>query len=185
MDKKQKFDFLFNKSKKELFKIAKSVTNNTEQAEDALQDAYLKAWKHFDNFDSSKKFENWMITIVRNTSIDSNRSRARKDIAVPFSVLSDRQKQRKVYYELEDKSSNLNHMFEKTSKVDDLYDLIEALPKDLKEIMVRYASGDSYDEISQENNLPIATITAKVHRAKKIMRKNSKNLPNRQLFHVQ
>ena len=166
MKQQEQFDKLYTISQKKLFNVAYSVTKNREQAEDVLQDAYIKAWKHFSEYDDSKKFTNWMTTIVRNTAIDSNRTKSRKDKTVTLSSLTTSKK----IFQIEDESSNPNTIMRKSGNINELYKIISTLPDDLREIMIRLASGDSYKEISEIEQLPVAVIRQKVHRAKKILR---------------
>jgi RNA polymerase sigma-70 factor (ECF subfamily) len=184
MEQKEKFDKLYSISKSKLFNIAYSVTKNKEQAEDALQDAYIKAWKHFYEYDENKKFVNWMTTIVRNTAIDFNRTKSRKENTVSLSALTSPTNSSKTIFQIEDKKSNLNTIFEKNEQINDLYELINKLPDDMKNIMIGLASGDSYAEISKNENLAVSSVRAKAHRAKKILRKYSENFHIDANYHV-
>jgi RNA polymerase sigma-70 factor (ECF subfamily) len=60
------FDNLVRRHDRKLLRIAQSVTHNREQAEDAVQEAFFKAYQKLDQFQEKAKFSNWMICIVLN-----------------------------------------------------------------------------------------------------------------------
>ncbi len=173
MNNKEKFEILFNQSKSKLYAVAYSVSHNREQAEDILQDAYVKAWKKFSEYDSNKKFENWMTTIVKNTAIDNSRHKSKKINTVSFESKPNHANNSYVM-NIEDKNSNLFENYNKKLFLTQLHSAICDLPGDLKNIMLPLAEGYSYAEISEQINIPISTVRARVHRAKQIIRKNTK-----------
>lgn len=63
------FDQLVRKYDRKLLRIAQSVTHNREEAEDAVQEAFLKAFQKLDQFQESAKFSTWLIRIVLNEAL--------------------------------------------------------------------------------------------------------------------
>ena len=172
-----KFEILFQESKSKLFNIAYGVVGNKEIAEDVLQDAYIKAWREFENYDPNKKFVNWMTTIVRNTGIDANRTRSRHYNTFSIDNISSQlsgDKNQITTLDVVDKSADLFDIVEKKELMHEISILINGLPKDLKDVMQPFFEGQSYEEISDLMKLNMSTVRARVHRAKKILRKSSK-----------
>ena len=63
------FDKLVRKYDSRLLRIAQSVTHNREEAEDAVQEAFFKAYQKLDQFQQNAKFSTWLIRIVLNESL--------------------------------------------------------------------------------------------------------------------
>ena len=171
MENKEKFERLFINSKVKLLNVAYSVVRNKDDAEDVLQDAYVKAWKKFDEFDQNKKFFNWMSTIVRNAGIDYNRNKIRQksNISIDSSKAS-YDNNSNFTFNLEDKRANLQDNYEK----EEIYSVIQGFPDELRIVMIPLIQGFSYSEISESTDVSLSTVRARVHRAKQILRKNPK-----------
>ena len=75
------FEKLVRKYDRKLLRIAQSVTHNREEAEDAVQEAFLKVYKRLDQFQENAKFSTWLIRIVVNEALMKLRKKrtARED----------------------------------------------------------------------------------------------------------
>jgi RNA polymerase sigma factor (sigma-70 family) len=63
------YSFLLNKYKNMAYTIAVKITGNAEEAEDATQEAFIKAYQAIHSFKGSSKFSTWLYTIVYRTAI--------------------------------------------------------------------------------------------------------------------
>jgi RNA polymerase sigma-70 factor (ECF subfamily) len=73
---KSAFARLYAATSRKLFGVAMNILRDRMQAEDALQDAYLKIWRHAASFDPALASPiSWMAAIVRNTAVDEFRKR--------------------------------------------------------------------------------------------------------------
>jgi RNA polymerase sigma-70 factor (ECF subfamily) len=71
---KKAFEELYDKYSGALFSIILRIVNNTEAAEDVLQEGFLKIWRNIESFDSGKStIFTWMLNICKNTAIDALR----------------------------------------------------------------------------------------------------------------
>jgi RNA polymerase sigma-70 factor, ECF subfamily len=172
LNKKERFEKLFAESRGKLFSIAFSVVRNKDSAEDVLQTSYIKAWNNFDSYDSSKKFTNWMTSIVKNASIDSLRNKTRQLDTYSLEYFN-RHTQENDTFDIVDSSANLEQNYEQKEFLSEVFEMINQLPDDLREVMNHLIDDKSYAEISEQMKLPLNTIRTKVHRAKKILRKNA------------
>ena len=172
LNKKERFEKLFAESRGKLFSIAFSVVRNKDSAEDVLQTSYIKAWNNFDSYDSSKKFTNWMTSIVKNASIDSLRNKTRQLDTYSLEYFN-RHTQENDTFDIVDSSANLEQSYEQKEFLSEVFEMINQLPEDLREVMNHLIDDKSYAEISEQMKLPLNTIRTKVHRAKKILRKNA------------
>ena len=71
------FEQLVERYDRKLFRIAQHVTHNREDAEDAVQDAFLKAFQHLGEFREDSKFSTWLIRITLNQSLMKVRKQRR------------------------------------------------------------------------------------------------------------
>jgi RNA polymerase sigma-70 factor (ECF subfamily) len=175
---REKFEKLYKQSRSKLYGIALSVARDADLANDVLQLAYLKAWRNFDEYDQNKKFLNWMTTIVRNAGIDQTRQKKKHNLAFSIDSLTnptDDNKYQEMY--IEDKSSDIMQNYERKELMQAIQKEISKMPEELKLVFIPFVKGLTYEEISQETNVTLATVRARVHRAKQILR-NNENLEN-------
>jgi len=138
--------------------FAYSLTLNSEEAQDLLQDTYLKALTYRDKFADASNLKAWLYTIMKNTFINSYRR----------SI-----KTRQIIQQTEDLSyvkpasganapsaeSQMNHK--------QIVKAIDALEEDYKIPFTRYYDGFKYKEIADELNLPIGTVKSRIFLARK------------------
>jgi RNA polymerase sigma-70 factor, ECF subfamily len=77
------FSELVNRYERKIYRLAKNITRNDEDAEDVLQDAFLKAYTHLDNFKGDSKFYTWIVRIAVNEALMWLRKR-KTDRSVPL-----------------------------------------------------------------------------------------------------
>jgi len=77
------FGELVNRYERKIYRLAKNITRNDEDAEDVLQDAFLKAYTHLDNFKGDSKFYTWIVRIAVNEALMRLRKR-KTDRSVPL-----------------------------------------------------------------------------------------------------
>src|SRR5271168_5248647 len=69
------FTELVNRYERKIYRLAKHITQNDEDAEDVLQEAFLKAYEHLDNFQGNSKFYTWIVRIAVNEALMKLRKR--------------------------------------------------------------------------------------------------------------
>lgn len=77
------FAELVNHYERRVFRMAKQITQNDEDAEDVLQETFLKAYSHLDDFQGNSKFYTWLVRIAVNEALMKLRKR-RSDKTVPL-----------------------------------------------------------------------------------------------------
>jgi RNA polymerase sigma-70 factor (ECF subfamily) len=177
--KQQKFAKLFEETKDKLYRVAYNVVLNKEAAEDVLQDSYVKAWNNFDNYDPSKRFMNWMATIVTNTAIDHKRKISKEGPVMSLNATQNigNENRQLMNFDVEDKNADLIKHYEQQETIEFIAQMISELPNDLRIVMAPFFEGKNYDDVSKITSLSVSTVRARVHRAKKILR-NSYNKEN-------
>ena len=79
----QAFTDLMTHYERKIYRLAKHITENDEDAEDVLQEAFLKAYEHLDNFQGNSKFYTWIVRIAVNEALMKLRKR-KGDRTVPL-----------------------------------------------------------------------------------------------------
>ena len=69
------FGELVNRYQNKIYRIAKNITQNDEDAEDVLQEAFLKAYEHLDGFQGNSRFYTWIVRIAVNEALMKLRKR--------------------------------------------------------------------------------------------------------------
>ena len=77
------FNELVNAYSRKIFRLAKHITQNDEDAEDVLQETFLKAFEHLSGFQGQSKFYTWIVRIAVNESLMKLRKR-KSDRSVPL-----------------------------------------------------------------------------------------------------
>src|SRR4029077_17259367 len=69
------FDELVHRYESKIFRLTNNITHNREDAEDAMQDAFLKAYAHLDSFQGDSRFYTWLVRIAANEALMRLRKR--------------------------------------------------------------------------------------------------------------
>jgi RNA polymerase sigma-70 factor, ECF subfamily len=69
------FEELVNRYESKIFRLTMNITGNHEDAEDAMQDAFLKAYSHLDGFQGDSRFYTWLVRIAANEALMRLRKR--------------------------------------------------------------------------------------------------------------
>lgn len=69
------FTELVEKYERKIYRLARNITNNDEDAEDVLQESFLKAYSHLDSFEGNSKFYTWIVRIAVNEALMKLRKR--------------------------------------------------------------------------------------------------------------
>jgi RNA polymerase sigma factor (sigma-70 family) len=138
-----------------LFGTINKMIADEQISEDILQEAFVKIWNNFDQYDSSKgRLFTWMINITRNLTIDTLRSKSYK-------------KQQKIFSE--DYIVNANQDRLSTVTFYDTIGLkkeVQNLKPDQKIIIdLAYFNGFTQEEISKEMNIPLGTVKTRMRTA--------------------
>jgi len=149
------FSYLYDHYAAALNGIIMRMVDDTQLAEDILQDAFLKIWNNFKQYDHSKgRLFTWMINITRNLTIDTLRSKGYK-------------KQKKI-----SQDENSVTTYQDKNFTSDRFDTIglrkqiQYLKPDQKVIIdLAYFNGYTQEEISKEMEIPLGTVKTRMRSA--------------------
>ena len=80
--------WLVNRWSSPVYRFARRMLNNDEDARDAAQDTLVKVLRHLDQYDPKRKFSTWVFGIARNTCIDEHRRRKRRRSTSDVEIVS-------------------------------------------------------------------------------------------------
>jgi RNA polymerase sigma-70 factor (ECF subfamily) len=160
----------------QLYSAALRMTRNPADAEDVVQETYLKAYRAYASFQEGTNLKAWLYRILTNTYINKYRKAQRRPNEVELGELQD------LYlYKRLGEQSGATESAEITaldSFVDeDIVAAIESLPETFR-MPVLYADveGFSYKEIAEMLDIPIGTVMSRLHRGRKALQRKLWNL---------
>lgn len=157
-----------------VFRLAVRLTRNRAEAEDLVQETYLRAFTHFDQFDPGTNCRAWLFAILRNTFLNQVKRRGRE---VPG--LEERELEQ-AEAEMSDVMGTIENPEDDLLKriVDaDLVAALDRLPLGFREVVVLADVEEcSYREIAQICGVPIGTVMSRLSRGRRLLRRNLETL---------
>jgi RNA polymerase sigma-70 factor, ECF subfamily len=80
------FETLVNRYENKIFRLAMNITQNREDAEDTMQEAFLKAFEHLDEFQGNSRFYTWLVRIAVNQALMKLRKRRPNQVSLDEPV---------------------------------------------------------------------------------------------------
>jgi len=162
------FACLFERYEKKLVRYILRISSfSPEEANDILQEAFIKIWVNLNKFDDNLKFSSWAYRIVHNTVVSEwKKSRSfGKDRNIKIDE--------EVFKNLPSEFDLVEKSYEK-DKIAIIHKILNSLPERYKDVLVlRFLEGKNYNEISDILKKPLGTIATLIHRAKKAFRKEA------------
>jgi RNA polymerase sigma-70 factor (ECF subfamily) len=142
------FTLLYDMYSKSLFSIISNLISDREEAEDALQEVFVKIWKNIDSYHQSKgRLYTWMLNIARNTAIDKLRSKGFNNSQKNLSADN--------FVHLLDDRNNMTHKIDSIG----LREFVNKLkPKCIQLIDLLFFKGYTQQEASDELAIPLGTV---------------------------
>lgn len=160
---KQAYANLINKYKNPLYATILRMTKNPHDAQDLVQEAFIKVYERLGKYDETGSFASWMYRVAINHCMDEFRKKSykMKQVEIEEGSISSVDTPELIFFKNEE-SRRLER-------------LVATLPEDERIIiLLRYINELSYQEISELVDTPLATVRNKLHRAKKRMRETVK-----------
>ncbi|MEZ4460348.1 MAG: sigma-70 family RNA polymerase sigma factor, partial [bacterium] len=156
----------------ELYASALRYTRNEKDAEDLVQETFLKAFTNFDRFEEGTNCRAWLFTILTNTFINKfRRKKKEREILNADDLRPIRQNFHnldKAEFYQDPERGVLNKTFSQ-----DMKDALSALPDEFRTVVVLADLNDfSYKEVAHILGCPVGTVMSRLFRGRKMMRKN-------------
>jgi len=153
-----------------VFNLTLRIVGNREDAEEAAQDVFVRAYRNLDRFRGEARFSTWLYRIAVNVSLSSAR-RSRRDLSTT-SLSGSEDEEEGLPLQLPDPSANPAERFEQGEFREQVRNMVAALPPIYSAVISMYhIQSLTYDEISEALELPIGTVKARLFRARAALRK--------------
>jgi len=152
-----------------MYNFAFRLTNDEDDANDLLQDTYMKAFRFINSFQEGTNAKAWLFRILKNSFINDYRKKSKEPSKVDYQEVET------VYNSTEDAE------FESTSdlRIEAVQDLIgdevamalNGLPVDFRTVIILCdIEGFTYEEMAKILDIPIGTVRSRLHRARNLLK---------------
>jgi RNA polymerase sigma-70 factor (ECF subfamily) len=156
-----------------LYSAALRMTRNPADAEDVVQETYLKAYRGFGGFQEGTNLKAWLYRILTNTYINRYRAQKRRPDETDIDDVEDLYLYRRLGG-LEGARAGQSAEEELLETITDseVKDALEALPEQFRmAVLLADVEGFSYKEIAEILDIPIGTVMSRLHRGRKALQK--------------
>src|SRR5512147_3100007 len=159
------FEELVHRYDRNVFRIAQHITQNREDAEDVVQDAFLKSYENLQNFQEQSKFYTWLVRIAVNEALMRlRRRRPERMVSLDEEVKTDEDSMPR---EVADWSPNPEQQYNQAELKEILGKTIQGLPPGFRTVFVlRDVEGLSTEETAEALELSIPAVKSRLLRAR-------------------
>ncbi len=157
----------------QLYSAAMRLTRNSADAEDLVQDTYLRAWRSFSTFQDGTNLRAWLYRILTNNFINKYRAKQRRPDETGIDNVEDLYLYKRI--------GTLDNAFGNRSAEDTMFEMftdeevkaaLEELPENFRlPVLLADVQGFSYKEIAEMMDVPVGTVMSRLHRGRKQMHK--------------
>jgi RNA polymerase sigma factor (sigma-70 family) len=165
------FEVLTRRHNGRLFRVARAILKDDAEAEDALQDAYLDAYRHIDDFHGGARLSTWLTRIVINQALMRLRKHKRDRIVVPFGDGSGTEPDQAEADVADERSESPPGATLRAEIRRALERRIDELPTAFRTVFVmREVEDMTVDETAECLSIPAATVRTRLFRARALLR---------------
>lgn len=149
-----------------LYNFARHLTGNDEDANDLLQDTYLKAYRFWERYEKGTNIRAWLFRIMKNSFINKYRKNTKEPEVTDFNEIEE------FYTHVEESltDSDLVKKLFGNLLEDEVQQALDSLPIDFKTVIILCdIEGFTYEEIAEFLDIPIGTVRSRLHRARKML----------------
>lgn len=153
---------------------------NETEAEDAVQEALLKAWRRLDTYQGTAAFSTWLYTILHHVCLDMLRKKKREKPAIP--LIQEGENEEEFSLSIPDTAPGPDERYQQKAMRSAVAAAIDTLSDEHKTVIIlRDIDGLEYDEIAKITNTSLGTVKSRISRARTAMKKILEK--NRELFY--
>jgi RNA polymerase sigma-70 factor (ECF subfamily) len=150
-----------------LYNFAFKMTGSSDEADDLVQETYLKAFRFFDSFEKGTNCKAWLFRIMKNSYINDYRKIKNSPDRVDYDDIQN------FYENIKSSEVKTDHLVEDVySKLldDDISIALDSMPEDFRTvILLSDIEGFTYEEIAEFIDCPVGTVRSRLHRARKML----------------
>ena len=155
-----------------LYRTALRMTRSEADAEDLVQETYIRAFRFRDQFTLGTNMKAWLFRILTNTFINTYRRRAAQPEVTDLEGIDEFSLYRRMNTDRAASSSPDPEAELLSSVVDtEVTDALEELPEKFRTTVLLDVEGFSYKEIAEMLSVPIGTVMSRLHRGRKFLQK--------------
>lgn len=151
-----------------LYNFALRMTGDPDDANDLLQETYMKAYRFWDKFEPGTNCKAWLFRIMKNSYINIYRKESKEPDKVDYEDIQN------FYNTIRSEYTDPNDMEARLYRNlldDDLTRAVESLPEDFRTVVILCdIEGFTYEEIAEFVDCPIGTVRSRLHRGRKLLR---------------
>jgi RNA polymerase sigma-70 factor, ECF subfamily len=160
------FEELVNRYERKIFRLAMNITQNREDAEDVMQDAFLKSYQNLDRFQGDSRFYTWLVRIAVNEALMKLRKRRPNQVSLD-EPLKDGDGEESVFREIEDWGPSPEKRFAQTELNEILNSVIGELDPIFRvAFLLRDVEGLSTEDTAQILGISVAAVKSRLLRAR-------------------
>ena len=153
-----------------LYSAAMRLTRNRADAEDLVQETYLRAYRGYAGFEEGTNLKAWLYRILTNTFINSYRKKQREPQTVSDDEIEDWYLYSKMTEQGAEPSAEASVI--ESLPDEDVQEALSALPDQFRiAVLLADVEGFSYKEIADITGVPIGTVMSRLHRGRKALEK--------------
>ncbi|NTW82567.1 MAG: sigma-70 family RNA polymerase sigma factor [Chlorobiaceae bacterium] len=156
-----------------LYNYALHLTMNPDDAEDLVQETYLKAYRFFNSFERGTNCKAWLFKILKNNYINSFRKNSKEPGKVDYDLIKD------FYHSIKDTRTDTTEAeadYFHTLMHEEVYMALQSLPEEFREVIqLCDIEGFTYEEIANMVESPIGTVRSRLYRGRKLLRAQLEN----------
>jgi len=165
------FEELVKRYEHKVYNIAYRMLSNEEEAKDALQDTFIRAFRFIKKFQGDSSFYTWLYRITTNVCLTRLKRRKSKE-SVTVSLDEPIQNDDDTVRELPDETHGPEILFKRRRTQQAIQNAISELPSDYRSVVVlRDLQGLSNREVGKALQLSIAAVKSRLHRGRVFLRK--------------
>ncbi len=151
-----------------LYNYALRMTNNAADADDLLQETFLKAFRFWDKYERGTNIRAWLFRIMKNSYINRYRKESKEPETVDYD---DVQNIYSVVRNSAAEAGDLQDALEKNLLDDEVAEAVATLPEEFRTVVILCdIEGLSYEEIAEFIDCPLGTVRSRLHRGRKMLR---------------
>lgn len=167
----RRFQEMISQTRRRAYTMALQLTRNPSDAEDLMQDTFVKAWRGFDSYIDGRPFLNWLLRIMQRAYLDARRRdnpiRKAESLNSMISPSDGEVQELPIADEAPTPDEELIHDEIRTQ----LHAALAELPDVYRDAIVMCdLEGMSYSEIAEAQRTTIGTVRSRIHRGRRLLR---------------
>ncbi len=153
-----------------LYNTAYRMTRNPEDAEDLVQETYLKAYRYYDKFEEGTNFKAWLFKIMKNTFINNYRKRQQAPVLSDFADIEESFETQVSEDTSRQQLKNPEEELLENVLDQDVQRALDQLPPDYRMVvLLADLEGFSYKEIADILEVPVGTVMSRLYRGRRLL----------------